>query len=62
MKGYKSVAFFVLVLLVEVANLLGFGGFVLSPEQSEIIAVVVPVIGLVLRYFTDSPVFKSASG
>ncbi len=56
-EGYKTVVFFVLVLLIEAANLLGFGDFHLGADQQEIIGVVVPLIGLVLRYITTKPVF-----
>ena len=56
-EGYKTVTFFGLALLVGVANLLGFGDFAMSAEQSEIFAVVVPLIGLVLRYVTKSQIF-----
>ena len=62
LKGYKSVVFFGLMLVIAVANLLGFGDFSLSPEQSEWFAVVVPLIGLVLRAMTNSPIFKSDAG
>lgn len=58
LKGYKTVVFFGLALLVAVANLLGFAEFQLSADQSEVIAVVVPLVGLVLRYLTNSPIFK----
>jgi hypothetical protein len=58
LKGYKTVIFFGLALLVAVANLLGFAEFQLSGEQSEVIAVVVPLVGLILRYLTNSPIFK----
>jgi len=61
-KGYKTVAFFVLVLAVAIANLLGFGDFELSSEQAEWLAVVVPLVGLLLRKFTDTPIFKNSSG
>lgn len=57
-EGYKTVAFFVLVLLVQVANLLGFADFRLSDEQQNVISVVVPLIGLILRYVTKTAVFK----
>lgn len=59
LKGYRSVIFFVLAFLVALANLLGFADFELSAEQSEWIALVVPLVGLILRKFTDSPMFKS---
>jgi len=58
-EGYKTVAFFVLALLIGVANLLGFGDFAMSEAQAEIFAVVVPLIGLVLRYVTNTPIFGS---
>lgn len=57
-EGYKTVVFFGLVLLVQVANLLGFGDFVLSAEQQDILGVVIPLIGLVLRYLTKTPLFN----
>lgn len=57
-KGYKTIAFFVLVLVIAVANLLGFADFKMSAEQQELFNVLVPLIGLGLRYVTDSPVFK----
>ena len=58
LKGYKSVIFFSLVLVVAVANLLGFGDFQLSAEQSEWLSVIVPLVGLILRSFTDTAIFK----
>jgi len=58
LKGYKSVIFFGLALLVAVANLLGFAEFQLSAEQAEWLGVIVPLVGLLLRAFTDSPIFK----
>ena len=59
LKGYKTVIFFGLAFVIAVANLLGFGSFQLSKDQLEIINLVVPVIGLVLRYVTTSEIFKS---
>lgn len=58
LKGYKTVIFFALALVVAIANLLGFAEFELSPDQAEWIAVIVPLVGLVLRALTDSPIFK----
>lgn len=58
-KGYKTVGFFVLAFLIALANLVGFAGFELSAEQSEWIGLVVPLVGLILRTITDSPVFKN---
>lgn len=62
LKGYKTVIFFGLALLVAVANLLGFAEFQLSAEQSEWIAVIVSFVGLLLRAYTDSPIFKKGAG
>ena len=58
LKGYKTFVFFVLVLIVAVANFFGFGEFQMSKEQQEIFNLAVPVIGLLLRYLTDSEIFK----
>jgi hypothetical protein len=62
LKGYKSVVFFVLALLVALANLVGFADFSLTSEQTELIAVIVPLVGLALRYLTDSPIFQKEAG
>lgn len=59
LSGYKTVIFFVLVLLVEIANLLGFGSFQMSAQQQDILSVIIPVIGLVLRMVTKSPIFAA---
>ena len=60
--GYKTVVFFGLVLVVQVANLLGFGDFVFSAEQQDILGVVIPLVGLVLRYLTKTPLFNKSQG
>jgi len=61
-KGWKTVSFFVLVLLVAVANLFGFADFKLAADQQDIFNVVVPLVGLFLRYLTDSAIFKKEVG
>lgn len=58
LEGYKTVIFFTLALLVAVANLFGFGGFQMTAEQLEITNIVIAVVGLVLRYYTKSEIFK----
>lgn len=58
LKGYKTVVFFLIVLAVNLANLFGFADFQMSPEQAEIFNLVVPVVGLILRYVTNSEIFK----
>ena len=52
----KSFWFFFLYLFVSVAGILGFQGYQPSAEQSEIIAVVVAALGIVLRYLSKEPV------
>lgn len=59
LKGYKTVGFFVLVLAVALANLVGFGDFHMDSSQQELFNLVVPVAGLFLRYLTTSPIGKS---
>jgi len=56
--GYKTVVFFVLSLLVALANLFGFADFRLSSEQNELLLVAVSVGGLLLRYLTKGKIFK----
>ena len=58
LKGYKSIIFFGLALIVAVANVLGFADFQMTPEQLEWFGVLVPLFGVVLRTLTTSPIFK----
>ena len=58
LKGYRTVVFFVIALALALANLVGFGSFQMTPEQLKLFEVIVPIAGLLLRYFTTSPVFK----
>lgn len=58
LKGSRTVLFFVLALVLAVANLLGFADFKMSAEQQELFNVLVPLIGLGLRFITNSPVFS----
>ena len=62
LEGYKTVIFFALVILVEIANYFGFGSFKLDSNQQEIIGLIVPVLGIILRAFTKSAVFSKAQG
>ena len=52
----KTFWFFLLYLVVAVANVFGFGGFQAAPDQVEIAAVIVAVVGLVLRFLTKEPI------
>jgi len=60
LKGYKSVIFFGLALVVAVAQMFGFGEFEMSAEQLEWFGVIVPLIGLILRGVTNSPMFRKS--
>jgi len=60
LKGYKSVIFFGLALVVAVAQMFGFGEFEMSAEQLEWFGVIVPLIGLILRAVTNSPMFRKS--
>ena len=62
LKGYKTVIFFGLALVVAIANLLGFAEFELSAQEAEWLGVIVPLVGLILRALTDSPVFNKPQG
>jgi hypothetical protein len=58
MEGYRTIVFFVLALLVGVANVFGFADFQMSADQAEWFAVVVPLAGLLLRFITKKPIFN----
>ena len=52
----KTLWFFALYLLVAVAGVFGFAGFQPTADQSEIIGIVVAVVGIILRLLTKEPV------
>lgn len=52
----KTLWFFALYLLVAVASVFGFGGFQPTADQSEIIGIVVAIVGIILRFLTKEPV------
>lgn len=58
-KGWKTVTFFALALVLALANLFGFADFKMSPEQVKWFEVLVPFAGLFLRAVTDSGIFKA---
>jgi hypothetical protein len=55
----KTLWFFLLTLAVSVAGLFGFGAFQPTPQQAEILGIVVSVIGMILRLITKEPVSLS---
>lgn len=57
-KGYKSVLVFALALIVAVAGMVAPEDLQIDENQAEWLAVLVPLIGLLLRGVTDTPVFK----
>ena len=56
MEGKRTIVFFVLILVIGVANLFGFGSFELPPELGQWVAPVLAIAGLVLRSITKGPV------
>ncbi len=58
MTGYKTMAFFGLILLIGIANLFGFGSFTLPPELQDWVVPVISLVGLILRAVTKTEVFK----
>jgi len=58
LEGKKTAIFFVITLLVALANMFGFTEFVPTADQSEWILAAVSIVGLVLRKFTNTPMFS----
>ena len=58
LEGYKTYAFFGLMLVVWLANQFGFSGFELNAEQKEVFDLVILLGGFVLRKLTKgAPAF-----
>ena len=69
LNGYKTVIFFGLALAIKIASLFGFGDFHAAGDQQAILDFVsnhaveiLAIGGLVLRWFTTSPIFNKAQG
>jgi len=56
--GWKTVTFFVLTALVAIAGMFGFYEWQPSGDQAELLAVILSVVGLVLRFVTKTKVFN----
>ena len=54
LKGWKTGLFFVLALLIGIANLVGFADFELSAEAQEWAFIVLSIVGLILRHVTTT--------
>ena len=52
----KTFWFFILSLVVSVAGLFGFADFSPSTDQTQILAVIVSVVGILLRFLTKEPI------
>lgn len=52
----KTIWFFGLYLLMNVAGLFGFADFTPTTDQAEIVGLVVALGGLILRFVTRQPV------
>jgi len=55
-KGYKSVTFFLLALAVAVAGIVAPEDLKVTENQAEWLALLIPLIGLILRKVTDTPI------
>ena len=51
----KTVWFFALYLLVNVAGMFGFNAYQPSAQGAEIVGIVVAIIGIILRLVTKQP-------
>jgi len=58
LKGYKTFIVFGVVLLNGILNLLGWG-LELPAEYADKVGIILSAIALVLRWFTNTTVFKS---
>lgn len=58
LKGKKTVIVFGVILLNGILNLLGWG-LELPAEQSKYVVDILAVLAIVLRYFSDTAIFKS---
>ena len=62
LRGYKTVFFSGLFLAIALANIFGFSQFAPSDDVTTIAAslsVLVPVVNIILRVATKTPIFKS---
>lgn len=55
----KTLWFNILALAVAIAGVFGFGRYEMPEQWTEIIAVIVPAVGLVLRLITKEPLKRS---
>lgn len=58
-KGYKSLAFFVLAFLVAVAGIAAPEDLQVTDDQAQWLALLVPLAGLILRALTNTPITKN---
>lgn len=58
LKGYRTIIFFGLLLVIAVANFFGFADFQMPAELQSWYTVLVPLFGLILRKLTKTEVFK----
>ena len=52
----KTIIFFVLFLLVNVAGLFGYADYSPSGQEAEIAGIIVAIVGVVLRLYTSKGV------
>lgn len=49
----KTIIFFILTLLVSIAGLFGYADYSPTPEQAQLMGVIVSIVGVILRVLTD---------
>ena len=59
-KGYRTVAFFVLFALVQLAGIVGFADYTPGTDLAEAVSLVVAFIAVILRLVTDTPAGQHA--
>ena len=58
LKGYKTVIFFVVYLLINLLGLVGFASWEPAPDQVMLVNSLVAIIAIVIRNYTNTPIFK----
>ena len=59
-EGKKTAIFFVLTLIVALAQIFGFADYQPTGDEAALIGALVSIAGITLRYFTKTPIFKKS--
>jgi len=60
LEGKKTVIFFVLTLVIALAQIFGFADYQPTGDEAALIGVFVSIAGIALRKFTKTPIFKKS--